>query len=134
MQRAISLSGFALLLLLVSGPGAVAEEATPAVATKDLKSVITAPDGPLLLDVRTPEEYAKGHIPGALLVPVDELADRLEQLAPYKERGIVTYCQSGRRAERARGILQEAGFQNLRVLEGSIARWREEGREINAAK
>ena len=98
-----------------------------------LMALLAQPAAPLLLDVRTPEEFARGHIPGALLVPVGELEGRVAELAPFKQRGVVTYCEKGPRAERAAGVLRAAGFENVRPLAGSFARWRSEGREVAAA-
>ena len=102
--------------------------ATPEVAASEVAALVSAPNGPLLLDVRTPAEFAEGHVPGALLIPVSELPDRLHQIAAYKERGVVAYCESGVRAQRAVAILEAAGFENLRLLAGSMKAWRAEDR------
>ncbi|MBI3247840.1 MAG: rhodanese-like domain-containing protein [Deltaproteobacteria bacterium] len=59
-------------------------------APHQLQASLGQPDAPLVLDVRTPEEFALGHIAGAMLVPVDELEQRLTALALYRERPIVT--------------------------------------------
>jgi phage shock protein E len=77
--------------------------------------------GALLLDVRTPGEFASGHLPGALNVPVGELGGRLEGLGP-KERAIVVYCASGVRSAAAAGMLERAGFAKVRNL-GAMSRW-----------
>ena len=98
-----------------------------------LMAILAKPDSPLLLDVRTPEEFARGHIPGARLVPVGELPGRVAELAPFEARGVVTYCEKGPRAERAADVLRAAGFQNVHPLAGSFARWRAEGREVAVA-
>lgn len=65
--------------------------------------------GATLLDVRTPEEFASGHIDGALLVPVDELEGRLTEVS--RDRPVVVYCRSGGRSARAASILGEAGYE-----------------------
>lgn len=65
--------------------------------------------GATLLDVRTPEEFAAGHIDGALLVPVDELEGRLTEVS--RDRPVVVYCRSGGRSARAASILGEAGYE-----------------------
>jgi phage shock protein E len=64
--------------------------------------------GGTLLDVRSAEEFAAGHLEGAVLVPVDELAGRLAELP--RERPVVVYCRSGGRSARAAAILGEAGY------------------------
>ena len=107
----------------------VAVAAPPEVPPSQVAGLVSAPNGPLLLDVRTPDEFAQGHIPGALLIPVDELSDRLHQIAAYKERGVVAYCESGVRARRAIEILERAGFKNLKIVSGSMKAWRAEKHE-----
>ena len=76
----------------------------------DVEAVLAAPpsDRPYLLDVRTPQEYASGHIPGAVSIPVDELRNRLGELP--RDRGIVVYCQVGQRGYLATRILLQAGL------------------------
>ncbi|MDY3552217.1 FAD-dependent oxidoreductase [Gemmata sp. JC717] len=74
----------------------------------DWESVAAAADKPLLLDVRTPTEFASGHIPDALNIPVDDLRRRLVELP--KDRPVVAYCQVGQRGYLATRILMQAGF------------------------
>jgi rhodanese-related sulfurtransferase len=76
----------------------------------DVESVLAAPaaERPLLLDVRTPQEYADGHISGAVNIPVDELRSRLGELPQGRE--IAVYCQVGQRGYLAIRILRQAGF------------------------
>jgi rhodanese-related sulfurtransferase len=116
-----------LLILLVFVTAGCAEAERGVIQPAELEQTLSAADAPLLLDVRTPEEFASGHIEGALLVPVAELPDELDQLGAYKDRGVVVYCESGGRANKALDVLEEAGFHNLTILEGSMSRWREEG-------
>ena len=81
----------------------------------DVESVLTAPaeDRPLLLDVRTPQEFAAGHIPGAVNVTVDDLRSRLGELP--RNRQIAAYCQVGQRGYLATRILRQAGFDAANV-------------------
>lgn len=69
-------------------------------------------DGALLLDVRTPDEFAQGHVSGAVNIPVDQLRARLDEVGA-KERTIVLYCRSGRRSATAATMLKTAGYQSL---------------------
>ena len=117
-----------LVLAVVLLACTAASESFPEIEPADLEAVLAADPAPLLLDVRTLEEFSAGHVPGALSIPLQELPNRLDELAAFKERGIVTYCQSGRRATKALERLRDAGFQNLRLLAGSMSRWRSEGR------
>ena len=66
-----------------------------------------------LLDVRTLEEYYGdlGHLPEAKLIPYNEIANRIEELADQKDKTIITYCRSGRRSAIAAKILKENGFK-----------------------
>jgi len=77
----------------------------------------------VLLDVRTVEEYTAGHIPTSINVPVDEIESKLNSLSGFKDKPIVVYCRSGRRAGKAMSILQEKGFTNLLHLEGDMNGW-----------
>ncbi len=65
-------------------------------------------DGALLLDVRTPEEFAADHIDGALNIPLAELESQLDRLD--RERPIVVYCRSGNRSGQARQLLCDRGY------------------------
>lgn len=76
--------------------------------------------GALLLDVRTPQEYQRGHVDNARNIPVDVLQDRLSELP--KDQPIVVYCQSGKRSARAMSMLKGAGFSQIYDL-GGIANW-----------
>jgi phage shock protein E len=87
-----------------------------------------------VLDVRTPEEYAAGHLPGAVNIPLDLLATRLGELSGARERDIVVYCRTGRRSAEALGVLDKAGFKRLFQLKGDYTRWTEEKRPVIATQ
>jgi len=87
-----------------------------------------------VLDVRTPGEYAAGHLPGAVNIPHDQLAARLGELSGARERDIVVYCRTGRRSAEALGVLDEAGFKRLFHLKGDYTRWTEERRPVIATQ
>ena len=93
----------------------------------DLASRIEAGDAPFILDVRSPEEYAGGHVPGAVNIPFDALPDRLDELPVGHGDEVVVYCRSGRRASIAEQTLAEAGFTELRDLDGHIQGWQAAG-------
>jgi rhodanese-related sulfurtransferase len=78
--------------------------------------------GARVVDVRTRGEYASGHLPGAVNIPLHELSSRLAELGA-KDRAIVVYCASGQRSSRAKGLLRGAGFTNVHNL-GSISNGR----------
>ncbi len=69
-------------------------------------------EGALILDVRTPGEFAGGHIKGAINIPVDQLRSNLNKLK-NKDQVIITCCASGMRSASARGLLQQAGYSQV---------------------
>ena len=81
----------------------------------DVEAVLATQDGgrPVLLDVRTPQEFSAGHTPGAVNIPVDELRSRLSEIP--REREIATYCQVGQRGYLATRILRQAGFSAVNI-------------------
>lgn len=82
---------------------------------------------PLIIDVRSEDEFASGHVPGALNIPHTEIAARLSELRDHKHQEVVVYCESGRRAAIAMGVLEQAGFTTVRHLEGDMQSWRKLG-------
>lgn len=74
-----------------------------------------------VIDVRTPEEFAAGHIPGAKLVPLQVLESMQSEL--NKERKYVVVCRSGNRSTEASGILAENGFKNIYNMTGGMNEW-----------
>ena len=84
----------------------------------------------VVLDVRTPAEYADGHIPGAINIPHDQIGARIAELADARESDIVVYCGSGKRASLALGVLEKQGFKRIYHLAGDYTRWSEEKRPI----
>jgi phage shock protein E len=77
--------------------------------------------GALLLDVRTQREFAAGHIPGAMNIPIDGLSARIAEVGS-KDRRVIAYCASGVRSARAVKILRDAGFKDPLNL-GGMNRW-----------
>lgn len=75
----------------------------------------------LLLDVRQPEEYKQGHIPGAMLLPLPDLPDKLEELNVSK--GIVTYCRLGRRSLAAAQLIADELDSEVYTIDGGIMAW-----------
>ena len=78
--------------------------------------------GMMLLDVRTDEEYKKGHIPGAVHVPLADIGDKIKKLKKDKE--LVVYCQSGNRSIWAIKRLMGMGYKNLSNLKGGYSAWK----------
>lgn len=102
---------------------------TPAILTRmtitpvELATWLKEPSAPALLDVREPGEHDFCALPGSRLLPLGELAERVEELADWRDREVVVYCHHGVRSAHAIGILRHFGFTRLINLSGGIDRW-----------
>ena len=125
----------ALSLALLAACGGN-ETAAPAVEEIDLTTLPDEVDvetvaairqnpGVYLLDVREPDEYAAGHIPGITLIPMGEVAARLSELPRDKE--IIVTCRTGNRSSQVADLLREQGFTNVHNMTGGIVAWEEAG-------
>lgn len=81
--------------------------------------------GVLPLDVRTPEEFAGGHLEGAVNIPVDKLEARLDELP--RDQPLLVYSRTGNRSSRALDILRDAGFTQVYHMSQGITAWIQEG-------
>ena len=81
----------------------------------------------LLLDVRDPAEYAKGHILGAKNVPVADLERRAAEFDKHKAKPVIVHCDSGNRSVRAVGVLKARGFASVFNLAGGFGAWQQAG-------
>lgn len=99
----------------------------PGVSPAAVAEITARPDAPLLLDVRSPEEFAAGHVAGAVNIPHDQLASRLAEVEAADRPWVLVYCRSGKRADSAEAVLARAGIE-VRQVEGSMLRWEAEGR------
>jgi rhodanese-related sulfurtransferase len=81
----------------------------------------------VLLDVREPKEFEGGRLPGAIHIPLSQLAARAAELTKLVARPVVAYCDTGRRSRMAAGTLAKAGFKEIYTLAGGIAAWKKDG-------
>ncbi len=91
---------------------------------------IEAGDAPLIVDVRGAGEFAQGHVPGAINIPHGDMgvrAGEIEDLLGDKERPVLLYCQSGRRAGLAARELRKQGFTDIHHLKGDMPGWIRDG-------
>lgn len=117
-----------LFTLSIAAASCTAESNAADIAASEVAARIEAGAAPLLLDVRTPEEFASGHVPGALNIPHDQLVQRLGEIEVHRAAEVVLYCERGGRAARAADVLTDAGFRQIRHLAGDMSAWREAGR------
>lgn len=119
--------GMVVLVAAALSCGPMAADPGTSIEPSELAARIASGKAPAILDVRTADEFAAGHIPGAVNVPLNELAERLPglKLAPTQE--IVVHCQHGGRAAKAESILRESGYTNVRDLSGHMEAWSKGG-------
>jgi len=108
-------------------PGAVADAAPradaaldaaaiPPIETRELLDYLAGRAPFVLLDARSPEEYAVGHVYNAVNVPHDAVEDYLDALPEDRTTPLVTYCKTGKRASQLAARLRDLGYENVRVL------------------
>jgi len=113
-----------------SGPtAAVAPAAGSSASAAEFAAAVMLP-GTIVLDVRTPAEFAEGHLPDAINLDVSapDFANSLAGLDP--DQTYAVYCRSGNRSKAAMATMQQAGFRHLFDLAGGIGAWRSAGGEI----
>ena len=90
------------------------------ISVAEAKALMDSESGYVIIDARTQEEYDQGHIPGAILIPEYEIADRAEKELPDKDQLILVYCRSGRRSKIAAEELVKLGYTNVKEFGGII--------------
>ena len=101
---------------------------TPDVPIIQIADVANRTPETVLLDVREPEEYAHGHVPGAVNLPQAELASRLDEVP--RDRPVQMICQSGYRSLRSTQFLAQMGYTNVANIKGGTAAWRASGNPL----
>ena len=86
-------------------------------------ALIKAESSLIIIDVRTPNEFSRGHIPGANLLPVQMFAANLTQLTQFRDEPILLYCASGNRSTVAAKMLIDAGFSHIYNLRRGMGEW-----------
>ena len=119
----------AALVLCLPVSTEACDGATPVVAA-ELAALIENDGAPVILDVRTDEEFAAGHVPGAVHLPHDEIETRGESLPDDRETEIVVYSLNGDRAYIAVTHLRAVGYSHVIMLEGHWLWWQEAGRPV----
>lgn len=98
----------------------------PEVHPRKLADALGSASAPQLVDVRTPAEFRRGHLPGARSVPIFELPDRLAGLGLDRGRPVIAICLTAHRSIPAVRLLREAGFDAAQLAGGMLA-WRAAG-------
>lgn len=113
-----------------AAPAAAPKAFERSIAPAELATQRRSKQPPVVLDVRAPEEFAEGHVPGAINVPHDQVESRLAELEGFRDREVVVYCRSGRRAGFAAEVLQRHGFGRLVHLQGDMPGWAAAGQPV----
>ena len=94
-----------------------------------------ASNGALLVDVREPEEWAAGHIPGAKHVPKSYLESRIDGAAPDRSKHLILYCASGNRSAWAtRALIEDLGYEHVESMTGGFTLWKDRGYEVETPR
>ena len=117
----------ALIAPVLLGACAPAPAPTGEITRIELEQRLASDSAPLILDVRSADEYGAGHLPGAVNIPHTEVIDRLAELPAERDTEIVIHCHSGKRASMAQAELETTGFSNIRHLDGDYIGWKEAG-------
>ena len=133
MRRTRNPMAKTLMELVSAARGRIAE-----LGPEALGAELDHSDDLLLVDVREPDEYRLGRLPGAVLIPrgtIEPAADlqypkRHPELSQARERRVVLYCATGGRSALACDVLREMGFENVASLAGGIAAWQDAGLDI----
>lgn len=105
-----------------TGHSVAGKELYAGISSKGLQEKIRDGNDFILLDLRMPAEYSKGHIAGAINVPVADIEKGIGSL--NKDKEIILYCKSGPWSRQAYRILKINGFNNIKVLENGIVGWK----------
>jgi rhodanese-related sulfurtransferase len=102
--------------------------ALPELSVDEVNRLLAAGGQLFLLDVRGPDEYSGelGHVPGAILIPLPQLASRLSEIEAQREKRVIAICRSGSRSAKATALLMDAGFDVWNMTGGTLA-WRAKG-------
>ena len=123
----------ALLALVAFLPRLIGKlRSKPMITVDELRQRLDAGEDLLLLDVRTPEDYngEQGHIAGSVLLPVEQLEQRIDELADYLEKPVITICRTDRKSSKAARILAQNGFADVHVAKMGMTDWNKQGYPI----
>ena len=122
--RILGQLGSGVILLMLTTLVVPADDLmSPGMTAADVKARLGTPQAPLMVDLRTPPEFAIAHLPGAVNIPLKELEKRVNEARPETGRDLVIYCLDGVRTRQAEPILYAHDIDNFYHLEGSLEGW-----------
>lgn len=122
MKHIMLLAILGAALLLTGCIGGQAKAAYRRVSAEEAQQIMKNESGYQIVDVRTPEEYASGHIPNAICIPNESIGKEPPAELSDKKQLLLIYCRSGRRSKEASNKLVELGYENV-VDFGGIIDW-----------
>jgi phage shock protein E len=96
---------------------------SPAMPAAEVKARLGTPQAPLMVDLRTPPEFAIAHLPGAVNIPLSELVKRLDEVRPAEGHELLIYCLNGSRTRQAEPLLYAHDINSFYHLEGELEGW-----------
>ena len=129
-MRAVTLIRSVVLSALAVTAAVHAEETARVTQGALLERIQKTDPSVIILDVRSPEEFAAGHVPGAINIPHTHLPARISAIPSSTDKDVVVYCEIGVRAEKAAASLRDNGFTRLMHLDGDMKQWREAKRPV----
>lgn len=124
-MRTLNVAAMICALAVPALIGSAGEPQAPSITPQDLQERLDSGAAPVVIDVRTPAEFETGHIPGAVNIPYDQVAERISGLeAPH---GVALYCMLGPRARKGESALLASGYESVLHIEGGLAAWKESG-------
>ncbi|MFW9903726.1 MAG: rhodanese-like domain-containing protein [Candidatus Thorarchaeota archaeon] len=123
---------FFLIFLLLSAKcysitGMLSEVNYVTISVTEARDLVVNDEELFILDVRNPDEFINGHIPGAYLIPVNDISVRESELPKNKSRPILVYCKSGGRSAAASTTLDSLGYTQVNNMNGGFDAWRDAG-------
>ena len=119
----LAVAALIIYIILQSGGGGSTASLPREISVEEAYSKYQ--NGAFVLDVRTVDEWNEFHAPNTTLIPLDELASRVDELP--RDREIVVVCRSGNRSQQGRDILLNAGFEQVTSMTGGLTEWRASG-------
>ncbi len=116
---------FLLLLLLLLMSAELSAAGYKNIGSREAKELLAKNSAVFLLDVRTPDEYRQGHIQGGVLIPINELERRVNEVP--RNRPVLVYCAVGSRSNAAAGLLSGKGFKEIFNMQDGIMGWYRNG-------
>ncbi|HBB76193.1 MAG: hypothetical protein A2186_00390 [Candidatus Levybacteria bacterium RIFOXYA1_FULL_41_10] len=102
-------------------------KSVPSITAEEVKQALDTKADVTIVDVRTPDEYRKGHLEGSLLLPVDTVSEKAASVLKDKKETLYVYCLSGSRSIQAADILLKLGYTRVFNMTSGLLAWRAKG-------